>query len=339
MEESVVKALPKVELHCHLDGSVRPEILSQLAQMQGVTLPYSAAELATAMSVPADCTSLLDYLKCFDVVLPLLQQAAALELIAYDLVAQVAAENVCYIEVRYAPMLFTHQGLTLAEIITAVSTGLARGAAEFKVRTNSLICGMRHHTLEQNKAVVAGAKAFLAQGVVGFDLAGDEANHPAAEFTELIAYAHEAGFPLTLHAGECGCPQNVRDSIALGATRIGHGIAIEQDPELLAQCVAEEIVIEMCPTSNLQTKAVATQTDYPFPAFYAAGAKISLNTDNRTVSNTTLTKEYLTLHDWYGIDYNVMAELNYHGIDGAFTSEVEKEAVRALLDDAYHGYR
>lgn len=337
MKTEIVQQLPKIELHCHLDGSVRPHILEELARQQQVILNLSSDELATAMSAPANCESLLDYLNCFDVVLPFLQQAPALELVAYDLIVQVAAENVRYIEVRYAPLLFSHQGLSMADIIQAVNAGLTRGATEFGVKVNTLLCGMRHHTTAQNLAVVAATKEFIGQGVVGFDLAGDEANFPTSEFTEIIELAQQQNIPLTLHAGECGCPKNVWDSIQLGATRVGHGVAIQKDSDLLAHCVADEIVIEMCPTSNLQTKAVSSQADYPLLKFLEAGARVCINTDNRTVSNTTLTKEYLQLHEWYTISYQQLADFNHNAIEGAFISMSEKEALHLEINKGYRG--
>lgn len=338
MNRETIKELPKIELHCHLDGSVRPHILAEIAETQGVTLPYEEDALAEAMSAPVETESLAEYLKCFDVVLPLLQQVEALELVAYDLIAQVSEENVRYIEVRYAPMLFTHQGLSLSEIINAVTAGIKRGEESFNVKANTLLCGMRHHTPAQNKEVVAAVKEHLGKGVVGFDLAGDEASFPTKEFAEIITLANEQNLPLTLHAGECGCPHNVRESIELGATRIGHGIAIHKDDDLLKKCVAEEVIVEMCPTSNLQTKAVPSLADYPFEKFLDAGLKICLNTDNRTVSNTTLTDEYLKLSQWYGITYQTMATFNHNAVDGAFITSSEKNNLHEMLTTAYAPY-
>ncbi|WP_314208893.1 adenosine deaminase [Vagococcus salmoninarum] len=338
MERTVVKNLPKIELHCHLDGAVRPHILEQLAKAQGVKLDVTGSALAEKLIAPVECQNLGEYLERFDMVLPFLQQAEALELIAYDLIEQVAAENVTYIEVRFAPMLFTHQGLSVTAIIEAISAGLQRGQAAFGVKSNMLLCGMRHHTKAQNIEVVEAAKAHLNKGVVGFDIAGDEANFPADLYTDIITLSHSHGIPLTLHAGECGCPQNVLTSIKLGATRVGHGVAIQKDPAVLAACLAAGTLVEMCPTSNFQTKAVTSLADYPFKRFLDAGLKICINTDNRTVSNTTLTDEYMKLHQWYNLDYQQMRDLNHNAVDGAFLTETAKNELHSHLTTAYETY-
>ncbi|MBP1042972.1 adenosine deaminase [Vagococcus sp. BWB3-3] len=335
MKRDIVQHLPKIELHCHLDGSVRPHILEQLAQIQNRPLSATGPELAAKLIAPEECQSLLEYLERFDIVLPYLQEASALELIAYDLIAQVAAENVTYIEVRFAPMLFVKEGLTITEIVAAVLAGLKRGEVAFGVKSNALLCAMRHHSHQRNQEVIESAKEYLGRGVAGFDLAGDEANYPTADFSELISLGVTQQIPVTLHAGECGCPQNVAESIRLGATRIGHGIAIQKDPAVLQTCIENQTLVEMCPTSNFQTKAVLELADYPFKHFLEAGLKICINTDNRTVSNTTLTDEYLKLHQWYGIDYRCMETLNHNAVDGAFISDQVKEALHAQLTAEY----
>lgn len=335
MKKELVKALPKIELHCHLDGSVRSHILEKIAQKEQIPLPYTGDALAEKLIAPEDCPSLAIYLEKFDLVLPFLQTEFALELIAYDLIAQVAEENVTYIEVRFAPLLFNQKGLKLTQIITAILKGLARGKKEFGVQSNALLCGMRHHTIGDNKEVVQAVSDFYHRGVVGFDLAGDEANYPTENFSEVITFAKESGLPLTLHAGECGCPHNVMTSIKLGATRIGHGIAIQKDDAVIQACLTNNTVIEMCPTSNFQTKAVTRLVDYPFKKFLDAGLKICINTDNRTVSNTTLTEEYLKLGTWYDIDYACLEKLNHHAIDGAFIDSKQKEALHNIITREY----
>lgn len=335
MQREIVQNLPKIELHCHLDGSVRPAVLEKIARKQKRPLPAIGDALAELMKVPDEAESLLDYLKCFDVVLPYLQQKEALELIAYDLVAQVAEENVTYLEVRFAPMLFTHEGLSIETILDVVLSGLKKGEEDFGVKTNALLCGMRHHTLEQNQQIVTAAKKYLGKGVAGFDLAGDEANYPMSLFEEVVSEAHTQQIPITLHAGECGCAQNVATAVKLGATRIGHGIALKDDSAILESCIRHNTLIEMCPTSNFQTKAVSSLSEYPFQIFLDAGLNICINTDNRTVSNTTLTDEFLKLHEWYQIDYALMKKLNQNAIEGAFISDSDKQHLSEQLDTAY----
>lgn len=339
MKRDIVKQLPKIELHCHLDGAVRPHILEELAKQQAVTLEATGQDLADKLIAPAECQSLGEYLERFDMVLPLLQQKAALELIAYDLIEQVAAENVTYIEVRFAPLLFSHQGLTINEIIDSVLAGLKRGEKMFGVKSNALLCAMRHHTDELNTSVVEATKNYLGHGVAGFDLAGDEASYPANLYADIVNLGRSYNIPITLHAGECGCPQNVVESIHLGASRIGHGIAASKDPAVMNECLKNNTLIEMCPTSNFQTKAVTSIVDYPFQTFLDAGIKLCINTDNRTVSNTTLTDEYMKLFDWYQIDYSCMEQLNHNAIAGAFLTDREKDSLHSKLAEAYAPYK
>lgn len=338
MQRNIVEKLPKIELHCHLDGSIQPHTLKKLADAQGIDLPNDPKKLKKLLTVPQNCQSLLEYLTKFDPVLPLLQTESALEIAAFDLIEQVARENVRYIEVRFAPSLSTRKGLSLIQVVQAVLTGLSKGEKKFGVKSNALLCGMRHHTIEKNVAVVETAQHFSKKGVAGVDLAGDEAPYPPEFFEEMLKKATEWNIPITLHAGECGCAHNIRESIRLGATRIGHGIALENDPELLSKCVKEQILLELCPTSNLQTKAVKDPKDYPFLSFLNAGVAICINTDNRTVSGTSLTDEYLKLDQWYGLDYATLEQLNHYAVNGAFLLEREKELLRQELVAGYAPY-
>lgn len=338
MQRNIVEKLPKVELHCHLDGSIQPHTLKKLADAQGIDLPDDPKKLKKLLTVPQDCQSLLEYLTKFDPVLPLLQTESALEIAAFDLIEQVARENVRYIEVRFAPSLSTRKGLTLTQVVQAVLKGLSEGEKQFGVKSNALLCGMRHHTIEKNVAVAKTAHDFAEKGVAGVDLAGDEAHYPPELFEEMLKKASEWHIPITLHAGECGCAHNIRESIRLGATRIGHGIALENDPELLSKCAKEQILLELCPTSNLQTKAVKHPEDYPFLTFLKAGVPICINTDNRTVSGTTLTDEYLKLGAWYGLNYATLEQLNHYAVDGAFLLEREKELLHRELEAGYEPF-
>lgn len=335
MNTKLIQELPKIELHCHLDGSITPAALKRIADEQGLPFPDSLAEQTALLVAPENCQNLADYLTKFDPVLELLQTEYALELAAFDLIEQVAREHVAYIEVRFSPMLFTRKGLDLDQVIRAVLTGLAKGKETFGVKSNALLCGMRHHDEDKNNLVVEAAKNFLNQGVAGFDLAGDEASFPPELFQDTLELARNYQIPLTLHAGECGCPLNVRESILLGATRIGHGVALQKDDAVMSLCLEKDILIEMCPTSNLQTKAVASMEDYPFLDFLNAGLKVCINTDNRTVSNTTLTKEYSLLADTYGLSFDTFEKINHFAVDGAFLTSTEKNDLHTYLSEHY----
>ncbi|MEG2504241.1 MAG: adenosine deaminase, partial [Carnobacterium sp.] len=256
LEQKVVEKLPKVELHCHLDGSVSRKTIRKIAEAQDYSLPESEAELRKLVQAGDECQSLLEYIGKFDTVLDCLQVEEAITEAAYDLIGDVKKENVTYIEVRFAPMLSTHKGLSADQVVQATLNGLKKGEADFGVTSRAILCMMRHHDDQKNHEIIELTKEYLGQGVVGIDLAGDEAKYPAGDYKSLLKVALEYNLPITLHAGECGCAGNVRESIDMGATRIGHGIALKDDPEILAYCIENGITVEMCPNSNLQTKTV-----------------------------------------------------------------------------------
>ncbi|ALS02012.1 adenosine deaminase [Enterococcus silesiacus] len=335
MRREQVKKLPKIELHCHLDGSIRPETLRKIAEPQGIFLPADNEQLKELLVAPIDCQNLNDYLKRFDLVLSCLQTEAALTAAAFDVISQAAEEHIQYIEVRFAPSLHTEKGLSLPKVVQAVLAGLEQGQQRFGVKSNALLCGMRHEEATAIEKIVQLADAFKKDGIVGFDLAGNELNFPPYTFEETLGLVNQLTIPLTLHAGECGCGKNVADAIYLGAKRIGHGIAVKDTPEYFSLLRDKNILIEMCPTSNFQTKTVTKLADYPFQTFLEAGINVCINTDNRTVSNTTLTDEYMKLHEWYGITYADMEKLNHNAVNGAFIPESEKQVLHEQLTISY----
>lgn len=335
LEQKTVENLPKVELHCHLDGSVSKKTLRNIANEQGYELPENEEALRTLVEAGEGCQSLLEYIGKFETVLDCLQVESALEEVAYELIGDVAKENVTYLEVRFAPMLSTRKGLSAERVIQSVVEGLKKGERDFGVKSNGILCMMRGHQEKDNLEIVELTKEFLGQGIVGIDLAGDEANYPPKEYKKIIKLAVEYDLPITLHAGECGCATNVQDSVDLGATRIGHGIALKDDPEILNYCISKGITIEICPNSNLQTKTVDKWGNYPFEEFQKAGLKLAVSTDNRAVSNTNLTKEFMTLDRLYQIGYRGMEELTLNGIQASFADETTKKILKKQVLESY----
>ena len=321
---ATIEKLPKIELHCHLDGSISMQTIRRLAQEAGIKLPVSDDDLRQKITAPQDAESLMDYLAPFDFVLPMLQTEAALELAAYDILDQAQQDNIRYMEIRFAPTLHTSGGLTLAQVVAAVTRGLAAGERDFQVKANALLCGMRHESVDSVLTVVnlfaAGGLTHLA----GFDLAGVEADGFPEAFAPVLKKVKANGIPLTLHAGECGCAQNVMDAIKLGATRIGHGVAIKDMPDKWAELIDKKITLEMAPTSNIQTKAIDKAENYPFKTLFDAGVRITINTDNRTVSDTTLTDEYMKLADWFGFDEAVFRQVARYAFEASFMSPQQR---------------
>lgn len=291
----------KAELHCHLDGAVRPDTAERLAREQGLDLPRPLRLVA-----PDDCPSQAAFLAYFDDPLAVMQTAGALERVAYELGVDKAADRVGYLEVRWAPGLHLRGGLTLGEVIEAVLRGLAAAP----LRAVAIACAMRHHPVEDNVAVAREAGRFAGRGVVGFDLAGDEAAWPAAPQRPAFEAARAAGLHLTCHAGEAGPPANVEEALRLGVERVAHGVTGAQDPAIVARLRAEGVVLDLCPTANLRCRAIARLEDHPLPRLVRGGVRCTISTDSPTVAATTLTEEYRIAHDVLGMTTDELRAIN-----------------------------
>lgn len=313
----------RIELHCHLDGSLNVEFVDKMLKEQGIFIKRK--ELEKKLKVAPDCTSLTEYLEKFDLPLRCLQTKEGLEQAAYELVRDAAKDDVSYIEVRFAPMLSTERGLTCEEVIESVVSGLKKGEKESGTYAFAIVCAMRHHSLEENMEMLKAAKPFVGTGVCALDLAGDESAFPTSLFRELFIQAKQWEIPFTIHSGECGSVDNIREAIELGAKRLGHGIALEKCPELRRICKERGIGIEMCPTSNLQTKAVETLESYPLKQFLEEGLLVSVHTDNRTVSGTTMQKEMDVLQKQLLLSEQEVTRCTLNAIKTAFASDEIKK--------------
>ncbi|MCI1553451.1 MAG: adenosine deaminase [Levilactobacillus sp.] len=329
-----VQHYPKVELHCHLDGSLSRDALRQMAAVTGAELPASDAELHDLTSAPLETESLIQYLKRFQVVTDLMQTPEQLRIAGRDMVATAAKDGLIYLEARFAPQISTAQGLSVKEVIAALLDGLHAGTREFGVPVNAIVCAMRDRPLDECINVFQTAAEFADQGVVGLDFAGDEYNHPAIDLAPAVKAGLATGLPFTLHAGEAGPVDNVAVSLTMGAKRIGHGVHMSGFPATIAQAKRAGATIEMCPTSNVQTKAVDGYANFPLAEFLSAGLKVTLNTDDRTVSDVTLTSEIMKMHDQFGLDWSLLKKLTLNAIDGAFIPEAQKAQLRAKVQAA-----
>ncbi|MDO3412726.1 adenosine deaminase [Saccharibacillus sp. CPCC 101409] len=323
--------LPKVDLHLHLDGSIRESTLWEIAAEQGVKLPaVRAEELTPFMKVTGECGSLVEYLEKFDFVSGFLHKTDVLERIAYELVEQASEQNCRYIEVRFGPQLHRRDGLSCEDVIDAVLRGLRRGEKEFGVTARGIAACLRHHSPHMNSEVVAAAAAFKNRGLVAVDLAGPEAAYPAYLHRAVFEYAQLMDMPVTIHAGEAGGADNIREAITrLGATRIGHGVRLRENPQVFELVRDRQIVLEMCPVSNYQTKAMEGWESYPVREYFDAGLKLTINTDNLTVSDTSMVKEYRILTEKFGFTLPEIGTLILNGVDAAFLRPEEKARLRA----------
>lgn len=328
-----LKQLPKIELHCHLDGSVRPETLLELAIKEGLDIKSrELEEFKKSVQVADECESLDEYLEKFDIANKVMQTKENLSRITFELMEDVHKNNVKYIEIRFAPLLHIHKGLEFDEIIEAVIQGMRKAEEKYDIYGNIILSCMRTMSVEEAFFVVREGAKFLGKGVVAVDLASSEKEGFAAEFKDPINLAKDLGYRITIHAGEAGSGQNVLDAIKeLHAERIGHGVYTKDCPEAFELLKEKNITLEMCPTSNVQTKAVDSYETHPIRDYYNEGIKITVNTDNMTVSNTNLDKEYKIVNEKNNITEAELKQMYVQGIEASFASEDVKKHLRTFI--------
>ncbi len=306
------KGMPRLDLHCHLDGS-----LSQRFFEKTLGREVKLAEL----QVEPDCRNLAEYLAKFALPFEGIQSAENLKLAGYDFMRSAKADALDYVEVRFAPVSSCMEGLDVRTVIESVLAGIRRGEEEFGVACGVIVCAMRNHSEEQNRNMLRVAREFLGEGVCAADLAGDEALYPMRQFTELFREVKRMGMPFTLHAGECGDAENIAEAVECGASRIGHGVAMSGRADVMELCRDRRIGIEMCPTSNIQTRAVADFSVYPMREFLDNGLLVTLNTDNRTISGTTLAREIRTARERCGITDEDVARMMRNAVEVSFAPD------------------
>lgn len=325
-----LSALPKIELHCHLDGSVRPETIIDIAVNENISIPtYAIEEIKSMLIAPEECKSLDEYLERFVIPLSVMQSKESLRRIAYELLEDSAKENVKYIEVRFAPLLHIEKGLSIEEVIESVLNGIKEAEEKFDIKGNLILCCLRNMPGDTAFDVVEKGKKFLGKGVVAVDLASSEDAGFCKRFIEPISLARKYGYRVTIHAGETGIGKNVLEAVELlGAERIGHGVYIKNCAEAYKVIKDKGIALEMCPKSNVQTKAVNTLGEHPIYDFYREGIKVTINTDNRTVSDTTMSNECRIVSTEFNITYEDYKQIYYNSVDASFTDEETKGKLR-----------
>ena len=278
-----------IDLHLHLDGSLTPAYVISQAKKQGLELPvWEEKELVKYMTAPADCRDLNEYLEKFDLPCSVMQTEDALTEAVRDVCRQMEAQGMKYVEIRFAPQLHTKKGLTQRQVTEAAIKGLPEGKG---LEAKLILCCMRMENNEkENMDTIRMAEAYLGKGVAAADLAGAEAIFPTKSFEPVFRMAREAGVPFTIHAGEADGPKSIWTALKFGAKRIGHGVRCLEDETLVEYLREHRIPLEVCPTSNFQTKAV--KGEYPLKKMLEKGLCVTLNTDNTTVSGTTLEKEF-----------------------------------------------
>jgi len=338
-EPAWLRALPKVDTHCHLDGSLRVRTILELAKKQRVRLPADTEkELRRFVTVSPSCRSLKEFIDAFDIYLPLLRDPESVERVAYELCEDSAADNIRHVEVRDAPVIHAHADFTAEQFVEAALRGLRRGLRDFGV-TSSFIVGLfRAHSPRENRVAFEALVKFFRPanglrepGVVGMDLCGDEARFPTMEFAAFYERASARGIPTTCHAGETVGTENLRAALALGVRRIGHGTRLLEDAVLLRQVVERKIPLEIGITSNLRTVSVRDLASHPVKKFYDAGVPLSINTDDRGLIDIDLTHEYRIAHE-LGFSRMELTAIARGAIDHLFLPENDRRELAIRFD-------
>ncbi|MEQ8222852.1 MAG: adenosine deaminase family protein [Candidatus Eremiobacterota bacterium] len=358
-----ILALPKTDLHCHLDGGLRLETIIELIQKQGIAYPIDKDKIAQ-MVVKDDMMfqkekSLVEYLKAFEITNSVMQEPESLERIAFELCEDAAKENVRYLEIRFAPILHTNKGMTLDEVTKSVLRGMEKAEKEYDIVTGLIICSMRHYVpcgIAENLlkslpySTPKEASIYLAMQaaqhtvemakqnhhIVGFDLAGGEDGNPARTYEKAFYHVTNGYVPITIHAGEAVGAESIEESVNyLHCKRIGHGTNLYTNKLLLTYFMNERVPMEICLSSNLQTCAELTNfEDHPFKYYLEHRLRTAICTDNRLVSNTTVTKELYIAAKVFNLDLEHIKLIIMHGFNAALYNSYYPES-----QNAYNGLR
>ena len=318
-----------IDLHLHLDGSLSLQTVRELAHMQGIEIAREDEELKAQLQVGEDCRDLNEYLEKFSLAGSLLQTRGAITKAVQCLEQELKAQGLLYAEIRFAPQKHLEQGLTQDQVVEAAIRGM--GQCDF--HSNLILCCMRERdNLDQNLETVRVAHKYLGQGVCAVDLAGAEALYPTEHFKKVFELAAQLGVPYTIHAGEADGPESVKTALAFGAKRIGHGVRSVEDQALVKRLAAEGITLELCPTSNLNTNIYKRIEDYPLPALLDAGVRVTINTDNMTVSGTSLKRELQLMAETFGLTGKQLYFLAKNAVDASFADAHTKEWLKKEIE-------
>ena len=325
----MVNDIPKILLHLHLDGAIDIDDAFKWVKEDGIKI--SKKDLLRELQVDEECHSLNDYLKKFDLPCKLLQTCERLEITSYHLFQKLAKLNVVYAEVRFAPLKHLEKGLTLDDVVISVINGFNKANVESGIMGGIILSLMRGEEYEKNKKIVDVAKKYLGKGVVGIDLAGAEALYPTKDYVQLFSYAKTLEIPFTIHAGEAAGVESIKAALDIGAKRIGHGVKVIDDEALMERVIKENILLEVCVTSNYQTEAIKRR--HPIEKLYRKGVKISINTDNDTVSGIDINREYARILQETKMDIEDLIKCNTNSIPFIFADDKTKNKLLNMYEE------
>ena len=333
IDNDILFRLPKTDLHCHLDGSIRPQTMWDILEEERANPFKNIDELKANVSVPLDCTGLVQYLKCFEYVLAHLQKPEYIRRIAYELGEDAAAENVRRLEMRFSPILHTAKGASPEEITEAAVRGALESGRKNGISIGVIVCCIREKPPELSTKVAEIAAAYKGHGVVGMDLAGDEKHFLSGIHSRAFRIARENDVHVTVHAGEVTGPETIQYAIdVLGARRIGHGLNLRMDASIMEEVREKGIPLEMCLTSNVHTKSIASFEHHPLKYYLDNGIRVTLNTDNRLMSGTDMTTELRRANRYLGLGLDDFRRILLNGVDAAFLADDEKNRLRQEVE-------
>lgn len=315
-----IQNLLKVLLHIHLDGSVRINTASNILNKD-----------VTNSMMSIKYKDLNDYLTKFDIPISIMQTKENLERISEELALDLKKDNVIYAEVRFAPIFHIKNKLSLEEVVDSVLKGLSK----VNIKTNLILCMMRGLSYEDNKQIIYLAKKYLNNGVVGIDLAGAEGLYKTEDYEELFKLAYRLHIPFTIHAGEADGINSIKSALNFGTKRIGHGVRCTENNIIINELIKNDITLEICPKSNIDTQIYKDYKDHPIKKLYDKGVKITINTDNNTVSNINLNKEYENLINTFHFTKEDLLKMNINAIEASFTTNKEKQELINYLTQSY----
>lgn len=334
MDKKIIAMIPKIELHCHLSGSIRPETILDIALKEQIAVPVQDLEkFRSFVQVSEDCKSLKEYLMKFDLTLRVMQKPEYLYRITLEMLEDLSKDNVKYVEIRFSPYLHMEGGMSFNETIESILKAMEDGKSNYGISSKLILICMRNHRPEISIDTVRRGAKFLGKGVVAVDMAGNEQDYPPEIHKEAFELAKELGFHITVHAGETGIPKNIITAVKeLHAERIGHGVHAYMNGEALKLVKDNNIPLEMCLSSNVQTAAVQSYEAHPIKKYLEEGIKVTVNTDNLTVSKTTMTDEYEKLIKFQGFDSMDFAKVLFNGIDASFACDLEKRELKGIIN-------
>ena len=329
--------MPKAELHLHLDGSIRPQTALELAAERGLDDGMDLAAMTRRLQAAPQVADQAQLLEAFELPIALMQDADAVSRITHELVEDVASDGTRYVEIRWAPALHIAKGLDLNASIAAVAAGAAFGMRSTGIHVRLIAVALRSHPPAMSLAVALEAARFIGDGLTGFDLAGQEAAYPdPMVHRDAFEAARAAGLGITIHAGEWGGADQVRRALSVGPSRIAHGAPAADDQSLMEELIARDVTLDLAPTSNVQASIYPTLADHPLARLHRAGVSVTLSTDDRTVSDLTLVREYSRAHTEIGLSVAELWAINMHALRVAFLHH--DEALRAGLISEFEDF-